>query len=353
MSPVTQIDIARKLGISRQAVGYALGDNPALYAKLGTKTRQRVLETAKQLRYRPHHLGRALQKGKTNTIGMVVPDINNPHFVGHVRPIEQECFRRRHRLVIMEFASDPAREKACLEELLEQRCDGIITFISRFQPLKDVLEEFWTRHIPCVVIGLPKDIGKANIDGVDLLGEKGLSLAIKHLVGLGHREIALLGSFPPGFTESDEMSGFEKALRENGLACTPDRVFSHFGGDQLRDGYAGVEQLLRTHPATTAIIGVNDILITGAMRRLKELGLRVPEDVSLVGSDNTWIGANWPVSLTSVDMKTIQVAQNAVNLLFDRLNSKEWGKPKRILTETDLVIRESTGPVRRNARIQW
>jgi LacI family transcriptional regulator len=247
----------------------------------------------------------------------------------------------------MSFDMDPKRERQCLEQMLERRCDGIVTFLTRFGPLKALVEEFWTSQMPFVVVGLPGDIGEVHIDGLRININTGMEKAVDHLVSLGHREIVMVASWPAeSNTGADRFPGLKEGFRKNGIPFSDDNIFFHYTGNQLHDGHVAARELLKRRPKTTAVIGVNDILITGFMRSLQEMGLKVPDDISLIGTDNTWIGQEWPVSLTTIDQKTPELAQKAVETLFLRMNSQEWDEPRHIYLETDLIVRESTGPVR-------
>ena len=340
---VTLRDIAKEVNLSYGTVSRALSDD----TQISEKTRQKIKLAARKLRYRPHSAGRALRTGKTQTIGLILPDVRNPFHAETYCEVQRCISSRGYRLISSEYSMDPSREMCCFEEMIEHRCDGVIAFISRYKPLQGLLEELWEQKTPCLIDGLPHDAVDAKVDSIGSTIDEGLERAVKHLVDLGHHHIVLLGSFPPGFTLHTVVRGFYKALTKCGLKADEDSVVSHYSGDQLEDGYNGVEGLLRSRPQTTAIIAVNDLMATGVMRRLMELGLRVPQDVSLVGSDNTWISKKWPISLTSIDTKTIETAQKSVEAIFERFQSKEWYAPRHINIATDLVVRESTGPVRK------
>jgi len=345
---ITLYDIAKKANTSYGTVSRALSDHP----RISLKTKKKVLKIASQLRYRPSNAGKVLRKGKTHTVGMIVPEFRNPYYIEFLTEVEKQCIDRKYRMVAIDFGKDASRERLCLEEMLQRRCDGIVTFMSRFEPLKDLIEEFWFSKMPCVVIGLPTDIGGIRIDGVTVDMGPGIEQAVDHLMELGHREIVLAASWPrEGGTGGERVEGLQKAFKRHGLEYSQDSVFYRYSGDQLQDGLVTAKELLRAKPETTAIIGTNDLQATGIMRGLSTIGLSVPGDISLVGTDNTWIGQNWPVSLTSIDQNTRIQTQMATTMLFDRLKSQEWDEPTHVNMDTKLVIRESTGPVRKQANV--
>ena len=340
---VTIHNIAEACGTSHATVSRALKNLPVVKAE----TRSRILRTAKELGYRPLHSARALKHGRTNTVCVVLPDLTNPFFTEFARAVEEGVLSRGHRPAITEYAADPARERACLEQLLERRYDGIIAFFIRFEPLKDLLHEAWEGRIPCVAAGMTPDVGSGKLDGTYVNIGIGIEQAVDHLVALGHREIVFIADWlPQSGAGVDRLTAMRSAFARHGLTYDEATAVVRVTGPELEEGCRAARELMSRKPAPTAIIGVNDYLVVGVAKGLAEIGLRVPRDVSLVGADNTWIAQYWPVGLTSIDLKTKEHAAAAVEILFDRLDSDEWGDPRRIRLETSLVIRESTGPVR-------
>lgn len=340
---VTIYDIAKAVGTTHATVSRALHNN----SRISTQTREKVQNMAKALGYRPNHAARSFGTGKTQTIGMISPDLKNPYYIEYIRAVEERCSDRSYRLVCIEYALDSEKEHLCLEEMLERRCDGVIATITQFEPLKDILEEFWDRKIPFVAAGLPPDAMNSNIDGTFTDHGKGIEQAVDHLVKLGHKDIVFVASWGKQFKDYGRFSGLEKGFQKNGLAFSfKDRVFSHFTSDQLKDGTEAMKDLLANHPQCTAIICTNDLVCLGAMRQIWDAGLRIPEDISVIGCDNTWLANSTPIRLTTIDHKTVETARTATDMLFDRLINKEWDKPKRVKFESELVIGESTGKVR-------
>lgn len=342
---VTIYDIAKSVGTTHATVSRALHNNP----RISDETKEKVRKAAEKLGYRPNHAARSFGTGKTHTIGLITPDLGNPYYVEYIRAVEEVCASKGYRLVCLEYIFDADRERLCLEEMLERRCDGIIATITRFEALKDIIEEFWERRIPFISSGLPSDAAKSNIDGTSTDHGKGIEQAIDHLIDLGHKEIVFVASWAKQFKDYGRFSGLEKGFKKHGLPYNfEDRVFSRFTGDQLRDGMEATKELLLTRPNSTAIIGTNDLVAVGVMRTVYDFGLKVPEDISIVGCDNTWLAKNLPVRLTTIDHKTKETAKVAVEILFERLQNKDWIKPQRIGFESELVIGESTAKVR-----QW
>ncbi len=341
---VTIYDIAKACNTSHATVIRALKDRP----HVKEATRRRIKELARDLGYRPSHAGQMLRTGKTNTIGLVLPDFTNPFYVEFFKGSQAVCLRHGYQLIAVEYCLDINQERVCLEQMLGRRCDGIITMPSRFEPIRDLIEEFWDSSLPCVVIGLPFDLTEGvNIDGLRIDITSGMEAAIDHLVGLGHRNIMMAASWPKECGGCGRYDAFERGLLKHGLPFDPQKnIYYHFTGDQYEDGRQIGRDILKMYPQTTAIIGANDHLIIGMMQSFMMMGVRVPEDISLVGTDNTQIGQNWVVPLTTIDQRATDQANVATELLFERIKRDEWDEPKHITWNAELVVRKSTGLVR-------
>ncbi len=344
----TIYDIAKSCDISHVTVSRALRNHP----RVKKETRKRILNAARELGYRPSHSARSLRHGKTQTVCVVLPDLTNPFFSEFARAVEEGVVAWGYGAAITEYAGDADRERTCLEHVLEGRYDGVIAFVSRFEPLKELLNEAWDRRIPCVVPGLPPDVENGRLDGTAVDIHVGIEQAVDHLVELGHREIVFVADWPvQSGAGLDRLAAMRSAFARHGLAYDETSVIVHAIGPELEEGYRAARHLMQREPATTAIICVNDYLAVGVIKGLTELGLRIPQDISLVGADNSWIARYWPVGLTSIDLKTQEHAAAVLEILFDRLGGDEWKEPRRIRLETNLVIRESSGRVRHGTLI--
>jgi LacI family transcriptional regulator len=335
---VTIYDVARHANLSGPTVSRALGGN----SRISDKTKKKVFDVAQKLGYRPNSAGKILKTGKTNTIGVMVPDLTNPYFVEFLRAVEQNCLRKGYRPITVEYMQDASQERYFLEQVLERRCDGIIAIISRCTPLKDLFEEFWFHKIPCVIHGLAPDINSTKMDGTKVDMAPGVQQAVDHLVDLGHKEIVLVASWREEFADNGRLRGFQEAFLRHGLGSISDHVLQLSYKDHMLDGICVGKEILRTKPKTTAIIGTNDMLTIGIAHAMLGAGIRVPAEMSLISMDNTWLAKNWSMPLTSIDQKTKECAFAATEILFGRLENQEWGDPIHVEFSSHLVVREST-----------
>ncbi len=338
---VTIYDIAEKLGITHPTVSRALNDHP----RISSKTKEKVLKVAEELGYRPNYAARSFGTGKTRTIGMIVPDLTNPYFVDYLRAAEKQVASENYSMVTLEYGLAPEQEKKCLEQMLEKRCDAVIANISQLGPLKDILKEFWERKIPIFWPGLPNNFDDNGItmDGIHVDLENGVNDAVLHLTELGHKNIVFVAVWAQQYDDYGRFSGLTKGFEKAGLKLDFNKnVFSLFTGDQLKDGYTAAKNILKERPETTAIIGTNDLVCAGIYKALFEEKVNIPEDMSLIGCDNTWVSKYMPISLTTIDQKTAEVARISVDTIFQRLQTEKWGSAKHINIEPELIIREST-----------
>ena len=355
----TIYDIAQVTGMSHGTVSRALNDN----VRISQKTKQKVMTAARELGYRPTHAARSLKTGKTNTLGLVVPDFKNPFYTEFIRTAETVCLDRNYRLMPVEYALDSHRQRACLEQMLETRCDGVIAFFSDVTEFRDLLDEFWDKHIPCVMPFLDLPSATDRMDGTVSDVGRGVQQAVDYLVDLGHREIVMACSLPSGestsFREAEELmalaqaagdksnraSAFVTSLTRHGLEVHNGRFLSAFSGDQIQDGVEVARMLLANHTSVTAVIAQNDLLAMGMMRTLMDNNVSVPGDISIVSCDDTWLSRYSPIPLTSISLETEQVAHSAVEIAFERMKEEKWDSPKRVFHNSELIVRRSTGPV--------
>ena len=340
---LTMSEIAEKVNVSQATVSRALSNDP----KISKNTKLRIKRVADKLGYRCSLAARSLKLGKTNTIGIIIPDLLNPFYVEFLRALETNCYNNNHHTLVVEFGMDFDRQKECLEQLLDRGCDGVIASLFKIEPVRNLIAEFLTQKKPVFIHGLPKDLGSFAVDGTHVDMSKGIELATSHLAEFGHRNIHLIMGQHPEQDESGRIKGLKNGFLKNELKFTQETVAYRYTGNPLEDGFEATKELLRKHPETTAIMGINDMLTIGILQALAEEGLSVPKDISVIGTDNTWICRHWPSPLTSINQHTNECAKVAVDTVFNQLNNGNWDKPKCVNFSTDLTVRKSTGPARR------
>jgi LacI family transcriptional regulator len=330
----TQADVAQLAGVSRATVSYVLNRRADGRIPITAETRQRVLEAAEQLGYKPHALARSLRSGLTHTIGLLIPDTNNPHYMDILSGVEAEVVEQGYYLVLVSAKLDPERERHCLRSLFQQRLDGLILAPTFEDLFESELEELIGNTRPVVFV-----VPRPDADAVCADVRSGAEALMDHLVSLGHTRIGFVhgvardGLADTRLTVYRERCCDTDAQRDGGLVASC--------GHTIQDGYRAAHQLLDLDDPPTAIWTVNDLLAVGALRAIRERGLRVPEDVSLAGFDDIELASQLYPPLTTVDIHGQELGRRAARLLFRRIQGEEMD-PALDIIDTELVIRAST-----------
>ena len=321
--PATIRDVARESGVHISTVSRTFSA-PHL---VNIETRTRVLACAEQLGYRPNRAARALITGRTFNIGLIVADIANPFFPPLIKAAESQARKHDHHIFVADTNEDAVNEEELVRALAKQ-VDGVLLCSPR---MSNSLIEQLSREVPLVVVN--RQI--AGLPAVVMDVAQGARLAIEHLIGLGHREIALVAG-PRGSWTSREIRRSAAAAARAGQA-----ELTVLGPNPPTEdgGLAVAEQIRRT--GVTAVLTYNDLMAIGLMEGLHDQGLRVPQDVSVVGIDDITLSRLTRPKLTTVATPTAAAGRAAVDMLL------AYGDDRRttaqVNLQTELVIRDSTG----------
>ncbi len=324
-------DVAARAGVSRALVSLVMRDSP----KVSDHRRRAVLAAAKELGYRPHAMARSLASRTSNIVGVMVSDLHNAFFADVVEAMDTAAQQSGLELILNTGHRSAARERTALSSLLAFRPGGIILLspVLAAAAIRDAAAQ-------CPVVLVSRASSVAAVDTVNDDGETGTALAVDHLVALGHRRIVHFdGGAAP--TAAARRRGYISAMRRNGLEPM---VIASEHTDEA--GLAAVRSLLTVFsPAhfPTALVCGNDFNAVGAMSALHEAGLRVPQDVSVVGYDNSSLAALRQVALTTVDQPRAEIGRLVVEALTERLRG-ERAEPVRRRVPPSLVIRSTTAP---------
>jgi LacI family transcriptional regulator len=322
--PPTSHDVARAAGVSQPTVSRALRGDP----RVTQATRDRVALAARELGYVASDRGRSLSTRRTSRIGVVVEDLDNPFYLELLDELHDRLERADVRMIVFTPRHDDPHG---VERLVDGSTDGVIlttTFLD--SPLPGLLRD---RGFPFVLLNRVVDDGGVTCCSVDNV--RGGELAARELLDAGHREIAAIFGPEETSTSRDREQGVRAALGEAGVALRDTRR----GGYTYETGHAGSLELLAGRDRPTALFCGNDVIALGALNACHRLGLRVPEDVSVVGFDDIAM-AGWDLyRLTTVRQDLRRMAQIAVELVLDGAR-----EPQRIMLPPVMVRRDTVGP---------
>jgi DNA-binding LacI/PurR family transcriptional regulator len=322
-------DVAARAGVGESTVSRVLNGR----TNVRPVTRERVLAAIRDLDYRPSAVARNLSLGRTMVVAVVVPFVTNLSAVERVRGIVSVLGRSQYDMTLFDLESEERQHRAF--ELLD-RSDGLLVVSTR--PADDDVQRLLSRLVPCVLV----DGHHAALPSVVIDDVEGGALATRHLIALGHRQIALLGDTPPEFRfgwSRDRTIGYEKALSEARLPIR--RELIREGTNSRRRATTIAHDLLRLPDRPTAIFAASDTQALGALEAARELGLRVPEDLSVVGFDDIEIASY--ANLTTVRQPLFESGRRGAELLLAALD----GQPLHPHVETlglELVVRGTTAP---------
>lgn len=324
-------DVARAAGVSKSVVSRVVSGQGVV----SDVSRRAVLEAVEAVGYRPNAVARSLVRRRTHTLGVLVSDLHNSFFAEVLDGIGAIARAAAHQVVVVSGDCDPGREEELIRTLVELRVDGIVLASPQ---VADAVVEQVARVVPVAVVA--RLVPVPGVDSVTNDDRRGAELAVEHLLGLGHRRIAMLGGGDRAGATA-RRRGYEEAMERAGLGG---RSLVLQGGYAEEDGYRATRRLLALPGSpVTAVFAANDLSATGALNALDEAGLAVPGDVSLVGFDNTSIAGLGHVSLTTVHQDRHELGRRAAALVLDRYADRARS-PRAVVLQPSLVARRTSGP---------
>jgi len=320
-------DVAKAAGVSTATVSRVLANN----VPVRPETRERVLQAVDELDYRPNLIARSLRAQKSAKIGLVVSDIRNPFFTAIGRAVEDAAYEQGYSVLMCNTDENPEKEKMYLNILHDESVAGVI--FSPTHQFSSSTESFQSK-IPFVIIDR-----KVKTDKVDMVLLDNVSAAYKlacHLIENGYHKIAgLFGN--ASTTGKDRQHGFHNALKEHGL----EPASIHFVEPRIKSGYDTTKKLLNQPDSPDAIFTSNSLLTAGAFQAIRDCGRAVPEEIAIVGFDETTWGALVNPPITLIAQPTEEIGRTAIELLFQRIAEPER-VPKTVTLKGKLLVRGSS-----------
>jgi LacI family transcriptional regulator len=333
--PATMKSIARDLGVSVVTVSKVLHN----HADISAETRKRVLRRMKEVNYQPNLAARALSTGRTSLIGLIVPDLVHPFFAQVAKGISACLSVEGYSLIISSSEENPELERREIEQMMARGVDALI--LASTESEQSSLRKLTERKMPFVLLDRKIAGLTANFVGIDDV-QTG-RMATKHLIEIGCKRIAHIGGSKVS-TARERKEGYEATLAEHGLKLSAEYAVRHGRGDDAGGavGYEGMQNLLRLNPRPDGVFCCNDPIAMGAIRAVLEAGLRIPEDIAIVGCGNVHYDDLLRVPLSSVDQDAAGLGENAAKLALQIIKGKDGGSVRNVLLPTTLIIRAST-----------
>lgn len=327
-------DVSARAGVNIATASRALSEDRSHLVQ--PETAQRVRDAARDLGYRANPIARGLRKQRTYTIGVLVPDLMNPIYPPLVRGVEDAIASAGYRPLVGNTDNDPARERVVFEALRTRRVDGFVVACARQQ--HDLIHEAVAQGVRMVLV--LRGLDNSKVTSILLHDRAGVSQAVGHLVGLGHRRIAHVAGPQTISTAVERRLGFIQAMREARLVHAPvSTAAQRFG---IAEGRDACRDLLSAGERPTAIFAGDDLIALGCIDALAERGLRCPADVSVVGYDDIPFAGRFDPPLTTIRVPNYELGARGGRLLLDEVDQDGLEAPRVELLSTELVVRGST-----------
>jgi len=339
MNRPTQVDVAQRAGVSRATVSYVLNGLTEGRVPISNETRQRVLAAIEELGYELDARAQALRSGTTNTIALIIPDLQNPHFCEYANGLEVAARAAGYHLLLSSTTMNDEYAVEIFKDLARRRFDGLIiasSFILESKDAKATLEQVRKRGLPIVEMDENYGVDSVSADYRDATRE-----VMSYLLSLGHHRIGLVYGVGNHEIGQDRLQPYLESLTAANIPIEKDLIAEC--GPAIEDGYQASLKLLRLAPRPSALIVINDLLAISTLRAAADLGLRVPEDLSLVGFDDIPMANYLVPRLTTVTKNARAAGIKAFEVLLARIQNPDLPR-QQIHIKPRLILRESTGP---------
>jgi DNA-binding LacI/PurR family transcriptional regulator len=330
---ITIYDVAKKAGCSSATVSLVLKDDK----RVKIETREKVIEVMKELKYKPNYFARGLVNQKTNSLGLIVPDLKNPIFSDIIEGAEQYVSSKGYHLIVGVTNLDKEKEMLYLNMLREKKIDGLIILPTFIEDIKKELVRFKRENFPFVLSGVSLD--DINVNYVSCNMEEGAYLAVSHLIEQGHTSIAFISGVANENQSNQRLIGYKKALAENGIPFQEDNYICC--GPSISEAYEATRKLIKSKKDVTGMFCLYDYLAMGVMKAIIDEGLKIPDDYAVAGYDNVEIAQYMPVPLTTIETHNKKVGETAAKVLIEQIEGSMC-EFQHIVMSPKLVIRDST-----------
>jgi len=327
-------DVAKQAGVAPMTVSRVINNS----GYVSDETRARVEAAIAQLGYVPNMLGPSLRFNQTNTLALVLTDITNPFWTTLARGVEDAAQEAGYSVILCNTDESEEKQDQYLTMLLKRRIDGILLVPS--SSMSNIVHNIKTQGVKVVV--LDREVNDADVDVIQGDSVGGAYRLTRYLIDLGHQHVAILSGPKNVSTSSQRVTGYCQAMDEANLSHNAANV--HWGEFSQSMGYEMAERALQGAPRPTALLAVNNFIANGALRALRDKGIRVPEDISVVSFDDIPVSINPMPFLTVAAQPAYEMGYQATQLLVARLANEGPDTVQKIILPVEILVRQSSGP---------
>jgi len=329
---ITIKDVAKEVNVSVTTVSRVLNNKP----DVSEDTKRKVEKAIKKLGYNPSGIARGLVLQKTNSIGLIIPDVSNPFFPEVIKGIERKAKEAGYSLIFYNTNNDKKEEKEAITLLRSKQVDGIILSLSIEN--KAVLRELEKEKYP--IVQIDREVKDSIYPAITIDNKKSAYIATEYLIKMGHREIGHITGDLSTETAIDRLNGFKLALMKNNISYKEEWIIE---GDYSREtGKKQMGKIIKMVNRPTALFFANDLMAFGAYEAINKYNYKIPEDFSIIGHDNIEITSFVKPGLTTMDQPKYRLGQIAVEKLVDMIENKNNNILfENIILENNIIVRES------------
>lgn len=332
---VTIDDVAKIAGVSKTTVSRIINGN---YEHTKEETRNRILQVIKELDYRPNALAKGLKSMRTNVIGIVLSNLKNPFWTTVLEGVEDTCRTLGYNLMVCNSNEDPKMEEQYITEFRMRQVDGIV--INPTARNMELYQRLIESKYPLVVVN--RKIPDIQVQNIVMDNVKGATLAVHQLLRNGRKRVAAFVYRNLNVsTWTERVEGYRSAMLERGFHPEDLRIFELEQQSEKTEHM--IMQYLREHPDTDAIFSTNNMMTLKIMKAVKELGLRIPDDIAIVSYDETVWSEHLDPPLTTISQPGQEMGKLAAKMLIKMVNAKRQPKPETIVLEPRIIVRTSCG----------
>jgi len=334
---VTIADVAKEAGVSMMTVSRAINNK----GEISETTRQRVLQIAEEMGFRPSGLAQGLATQRTATIGLVVPDIANPFFALIARGIENVAYDKSYNVFLLNTDENGEREVAALNSLWQKQVDGLIWCSSRLEQSSMLgwLEKFQF----VVLINRVLETAVSNTCTINVDDQGGAKQAVDHLIDSGHKNIAFIAGPEYSLSSQERFIGYQTSLSVHNLPLRPELV-QHCVPD-TDGGYGAAMALLQEEKGITAVFAFNDLTATGVLRACAELNYQVPNDIEIIGVDDTPLASLVTPALSTLRITKRELGASAMRTLVQLIKGESPLESNQQIFQPELILRGTTAVI--------